>query len=143
VGAVALGSFVQRHVPEVRLGEGVAPVSRIVEATGQNTGARPGLGAQAVETIQASLASPMGGLSLSPQIRPEAELHFDLAIDRTAEGVTVGYVVRRSPIVVGAPVAFDVPAVRPESPFIKRFGSLLVVLRDPGPVLDQELLADD
>ncbi len=143
VGAVALGSFVQRQVPEVRLGHGAAPVSRIVEATGQTAVSQPHLAAQTVETIQASLASPMGALSLGPRLRPEAEIHFDLALERGPGVVTASYTLERVPIVVGAPMASDWPTAQTESPLISRFGSLLIVLREPQPILGDEPSADD
>lgn len=147
VGAVALASFVQRHAPPVRLGEGPAPVSRVVEATEQTSASRPMLATQTVETIQASLASPVSGLSLSPRFRPEEGLRFDLALQRTPGQVSARYTAQGAPIVLGAPVQFD-PLLAPsatqaESPFIGRFGSLLVVLREPQPdVIPQPRVGD-
>lgn len=141
VVAVGLASFVQRHVPEVRLADGPAPVSRIVEATGQS-GAGPRLASQAVETLEASLVSPGRALRLSPRHRPEAGVYFDLSLSRTADGVAHASGVVAGPHAVGVPIAVGVPArldppgAEGASPFIRRFGSLLVVLREPRPPLN-------
>lgn len=153
VGAVGLASFVQRYVPEVRLADGPAPVGRIVEATEQSVpGSR--LAGQAVETIQASLASPGHALGLSPRFRPEAELHFDLSIERVGERVggrmdgpmAAGFAAAPravgSRIVVGAPMPVEPPSAEMGSPFISRFGSLLVVLREPPPGDEGALLEE-
>ncbi len=149
VGAVGLASFVQRYVPEVRLADAPSPVGRIVEATEQSVpGSR--LAGQAVETIQASLASPGHALGLSPRFRPEAGLHFDLSIQRVGGrmdgSMAAGYApaprAMGTRIVVGAPMPVEPPDAETGSPFISRFGSLLVVLREP-PSVDEGALLEE
>ena len=143
IGAVGLASFVQRHAPAVNLGDTATPISQLVEATEQTGVDQATLRAQAVETIQASIASPTRSLTLSPQFRPEAGLHFDLSLDRsqpfetatTSSGYTPDYTMVRTPI-LGTPEPFGPPAAEVSSPFINRFGPLLVILREPRPMFD-------
>ncbi len=142
VGAVGLASFVQRHAPQVNLGEQPATVSQLVEATEQTAPDRPMLAEQAAETIQASIASPIRALSLSPQIRPDADLHFDLSLDRPRVVAKVDYTMVRTPILLGVPEKYTYPSAKIESPFISRFGSLLVILREPQPTSDDQIISD-
>lgn len=141
VGAVGLASFVQRHAPAVNLGDDPATVSVFVEATEQAGAERPMLAEQTVETIRASLASPIRALSLSPQFRPEADLHFDLSLERSQVVATVDYTMVQTPI-LGVPERSEYPAAQVENPFIKRFGSLLVILREPRPILAEPSVSD-
>lgn len=143
VGAVALASFVQRHAPQVRLAAEPAPVTRFVEAAAPAAPEQAGL-SQAVESLQASLAAPVRALSLSPRYRPEGQVHFDLSLVRRAERVTPVYTYGMPrAYAVGAPAASDdrSPASA-ETEFISRFGSLLVILREPPPAIDDSS-ADD
>ncbi|VAX41814.1 hypothetical protein MNBD_PLANCTO03-1670, partial [hydrothermal vent metagenome] len=139
IGAIGLASFVQRHAPAVNLGDSAMPVTELVEAAEQTGAEQAILGAQTVETIQASITSPTRSLPLSPRFRPEAGLHFDLSLDRSralvAKEYTPQYTMVQTPI-LGAPEQFGPPAAEVSSPFINRFGPLLVILREPRPMLD-------
>lgn len=144
VGAVALASFVQRHAPEVRLADPTpAPVSRFVEATAPAAPEQAGL-EQAVHSIQASLAAPVRGLSLSPRYRPEGQFHFDLSLERSRAAAARPFSTAFPSSVATAAVP-DVEGAAPaeaEAQFISRFGSLLVILREPPAPID-DLSADE
>ena len=59
----------------------------------------------------ASEASPVRALSLSPRYRPEAELHFDLSLERRREVVAPVYPSGVPRVfAVGAPVSLEVRA---------------------------------
>lgn len=133
VGAVALASFVQRHAPQVRLADDAAPVSRIVSVTEQSTRDREGLD-RAVASIEASLAAPVRSLSLDPHFRPEKAVHFDLSLDRARPAPRVPTAPRN--LALGAPRPLEEPPA--DSTLISRFGSLLVILREPPPTLDDQ-----
>lgn len=133
VGAVGVASFLQRHAPEVQVTKDPAPVSRLVEAAAPKDASPPDLAAQTVESIQASLSTPTR-LTLSPRIRPEDSLHFDLSIDRGNTGPSVP--MRAMPPTHGPHVwswaATDRPASpEPQGQLLSRFRPVLVFLREP------------
>ena len=135
VGAVALASFTQRHAPQLRSDDQPTPVSRIVQVTEQSTPA-PAQINDAVASLGASIAAPARRLSLQPAYRPEQQLHFDVSLDRSAPTTTRFEWSDRQAIVVGAPVTFEQPVA--DSTLISRFGSLLVILREPTPPIDDQ-----
>ena len=159
IAAVGVASFLQRHVPQLRLDEGPTPVSLMVRTTGLTADEQPVLVDRAVQTIQASIASPVSRLSLSPRFRPEEQLRFGTdpikprphAVFAAAGG---------PPFAVGAPEPIDAGAALAQpaastptetatgpqltqSPFIGRFGPLLVILRETPTTIDPERPADD
>lgn len=149
VGAVALASFVQRHAPEVRLDEQPAPVTRFVEAAAPAAPEPARLG-QAVESLQASIAAPVRTLTLSPRYRPEGQFHFDLSLDRVREADVTTTALPQA-FAVGVPfdpqtqLQVDPQAqlrtpleTQAETRLISRFGSLLVILREPPGAIDDQ-----
>ncbi len=144
VGAVALASFVQRHAPQVRLAAEPAPVTRFVEAAAP--AARPSRRGSAKRSsrFRRRWRAGAGAEPLAARYRPEGQVHFDLSLVRRAERVTPVYTYGMPrAYAVGAPAASDdrSPASA-ETEFISRFGSLLVILREPPPAIDDSS-ADD
>ncbi|MBK7404020.1 MAG: hypothetical protein IPJ41_05175 [Phycisphaerales bacterium] len=159
VAAVGLGSFVQRHAPEWRLDEPQpAPVSMMVRSSSLSPEEQPAVVDQAVETIRATLASPVSRLSLSPRFRPEQSLHFDTL--RTETPLPGAAQSPPTALALGAPelqtlasLAASRTAAQPSdpaavpnttaSPFIGRFGPLLVILRETPTTVESERSADE
>lgn len=162
VGAVGIGSFVQRHVPAVRLADEPAVVTRLVEAAAPEHVDRPALAAQTVETIQSTLGRGpsaraserrVGRLSLSPSMRIGEYLHYDLSIDHTPDavwastGVQPMTPVRAQVVSLGVPTYAAPPPAGDEtpvaSPLLTRFRPLLMYLREPPGLLESETPGSD
>lgn len=151
VGAVGIASFAHRHAPAVRLGDGPAPVTRLVEAATPEPGEAASLADEAVERIRASVGPAPARLSLSPRFAPEALFRTDLGLDRAAPPPdpfnTLAFLPRlQAPtasraIPEGEPDAAaerQLTEAEPSSPLLRRFGPLLGYLREPPGTPEQD-----
>jgi hypothetical protein len=153
VAAIGLMSFAQRYTPISQLAGDTQPVTQLVESAAASHGAAQELASGAMHTIQASIASPVSRLALDPRMRPESRYHYDLSIPTMVPGVAVRpsdtplrVVVSRAPVAIQTAVFEPGPASRmgADSPFIGRFDSVLVVLREPPSVSeDRHTEGDD
>jgi hypothetical protein len=149
--AVGLASFVQRSLPQLQVAESAAPVTRVVETAQGAARERTELLETTVKTIQSSLASPVARLSLSPAYRPDEGLRFELTLPAPppAASVATAQAAPAQPhpaaLASMAPAHAPVPvAAGAPSPFIDRFGPLLVILREPSaPIVDERDLTND
>lgn len=139
VVVVALMSLAQRHVPLADLSAEPRPVTRLVESARVPQEISESIVTGTVETIEASLASPVARLTLDRRLHPESEYRYDVVVTSTPPASptkSARATVSRAPLAVQTGFYEPVAAAQRTTPhpFIGRFDSLLVVLRDPTPL---------